>query len=129
MDLSARWDKILHDIWSNRTRSLLVIVTIAIGIAVVGMINNTVRMLKRDLFGQYADRNPASAVIYGQPFPRSLDEAVDGMREVEIAEVQSKLLLLAQAGETSCRNQDSPRRGCRLNQLLKLIGSQVAHPR
>jgi len=88
MDLSARWEKILHDIWSNKQRSLLVIFTIAIGIAAIGMINNTVRMLKRDLFGQFAERNPASILVYAAPFPESLADGVSGMREIELAEVQ-----------------------------------------
>ena len=69
MALGARWDKILRDIWDNKPRSLLVIFTLAIGIAAVGMIHNTVRMLKRDLFGQYAGRNPASLTLYISPFP------------------------------------------------------------
>ena len=88
MDINARWEKILHDIWSNKQRSLLVIFTIAIGIAAIGMINNTVRMLKRDLFGQFSERNPASILVYAAPFPESLADGVSGMREVELAEVQ-----------------------------------------
>jgi putative ABC transport system permease protein len=88
MRLSASWDKILHDIWHNKPRSLLVIFTIAIGIAAVGMINNTVRMMKRDLFGQFAERNPASLIIYASPFPEQLANAVGAMREVERAEAQ-----------------------------------------
>jgi putative ABC transport system permease protein len=88
MNLSARWDKILRDIWDNKPRSLLVIFTLAIGIAAVGMINNTVRMIKRDLFGQYASRNPASLILYVSPFPEELARDVEGMREVETARPQ-----------------------------------------
>src|SRR4030067_2314063 len=88
MDLGARWDKIVHDIWDNKARSLLVIFTLAIGIAAIGMINNTVRMLKRDLFGQFSERNPASIIIYAAPFLESLADGVSGLREVELAEVQ-----------------------------------------
>ncbi len=64
------------------------IFTIAIGIAAIGMINNTVRMLKRDLFGQFSDRNPASILIYASPFPDSLADSVSSMRGVELAEAQ-----------------------------------------
>jgi putative ABC transport system permease protein len=88
MDLHARWDKILHDIWSNKARSLLVIFTIAIGIAAVGMINNTVRMMKRDLFGQFAERNPASIVLYISPFQEELAKSVTSLREVRLAQAQ-----------------------------------------
>jgi putative ABC transport system permease protein len=88
MDLNARWDKILRDIWDNKARSLLVIFTLAIGIAAVGLINNGVRMMKRDLYGQFKERNPASLTLYISPFPESLANDVEGMREVEIARPQ-----------------------------------------
>jgi len=88
MDISARWDKILRDILENRTRSLLVIFTIAIGLAAVGTINNTVRIMKRDLFGQYSAVNPASFTMYITPFQQELENSVEGMREVEYAQAQ-----------------------------------------
>ena len=88
MDLSARWDKILRDIWDNKPRSLLVIFTLAIGISAVGMINNGVQMIQHDLFSQFAGRNPASLTLYISPFQESLAKDVEGMREVEIARAQ-----------------------------------------
>jgi len=88
MDFGARWDKVIHDIWDNKARSLLVIFTLAIGIAAVGMINNTVRMMKRDLYGGYAQTNPASVNILVSPFQKELTSAVTGMREVERAEAR-----------------------------------------
>ena len=54
MQLSARIDKVFRDIWDNKKRSFLVVITLTIGIAAVGMINNTVRMMKRDMFDMYA---------------------------------------------------------------------------
>jgi putative ABC transport system permease protein len=91
MELSARWDKILRDIWDNKARSLLVIFTLAIGIAAVGMINNGVRMIQRDLFGQFAERNPASLTLYVSPFSEGLAKDVEGMREVETARAQRRV--------------------------------------
>jgi len=88
LNLSARWDKILRDILENRTRSLLVVFTIAIGLAAVGTINNTVRILKRDLFGQYASVRPASFSIYISPYQQGLENSVEAMREVELAQAQ-----------------------------------------
>lgn len=86
MDLGARFDKILHDIWDNKARSLLVILTLTIGIGAVGMIFNTVRLLKRDLYGGYTLTNPASVNISVFLFPKELAKAVDALREVERAE-------------------------------------------
>jgi putative ABC transport system permease protein len=86
MDMGARWNKIIHDIWDNKSRSLLVIFTLAIGIAAVGMINNTARMMKRDLFGGFANTNPASISLSISPFPKELASSVTALRAVELAE-------------------------------------------
>jgi putative ABC transport system permease protein len=88
MDFGARWDKIIHDIWDNKARSLLVVCSLAIGIAAVGMINNAVRMMKRDLFGGYALTNPASINIYVSPFQKELTNSINALRDVEWAEAR-----------------------------------------
>lgn len=91
MNFGARWSKIIHDIWDNKTRSLLVVFSLAIGIAAVGMISNGVRMLKRDLYGGYAQTNPASINIYVTPFKKELANDVRGLREVKRAEARRTL--------------------------------------
>ena len=70
--LRTRWAKILKDIWFNKSRSLLVIFSIAIGVAAVGMINNSGQMVRRDLFGAYRAGNPAVLEIYVSPFRKTL---------------------------------------------------------
>jgi putative ABC transport system permease protein len=83
MELRTRWRKILKDIWGNKTRSMLVILSIAVGVAAIGMINNTMSMLRRDLFGAHAAGNPASVSLYVSPFDTNMASAVEAMREVE----------------------------------------------
>ena len=85
MNLQTRWVKIIKDMWANRSRSLLVILSIAVGVAAVGMINSAAYMIKRDLYGQHAAGNPAVLDIYVSPFDENLAHAVEGMREVETA--------------------------------------------
>jgi putative ABC transport system permease protein len=86
MEINARWTKILKDMWGNRSRSLLVILSIAVGVASVGMITNASRILKRDLYGSYRAGHPAQLEIYVSPFQKELATAVEGAREVEYAE-------------------------------------------
>ena len=88
MELPTRWIKIFKDIWDHKTRSLLVILSIAVGVAAVGMINNAKSMIERDLFGPYIAGNPALVQIYVSPFDKSLADAVGGMREVETAQAR-----------------------------------------
>ena len=88
MELPTRWIKILKDIWDHKTRSLLVILSIAVGVAAVGMINNAKSMIERDLFEPYLAGNPALVQIYVTPFDKNLADAVAGLREVETAQAR-----------------------------------------
>ena len=48
MNIHARWIKILKDIWNNKSRSMLVIASIAVGTASVGMITNAAHIIQRN---------------------------------------------------------------------------------
>ncbi len=88
MKLGSRWVKILNDIWGNKTRSLLVILSIAVGVGVVGMINNAQLMIERDINSQFYKGNPASIQIFTSPFQDDLTNAVYDHREVEAIEAR-----------------------------------------
>lgn len=86
MMIGTRWQKIINDIWGNKSRSMLVILSIAVGVGVVGMINNSRYMIERDLYGQYQLGNPASVSIYISPFQEDLSRAIEDLRAVEAAQ-------------------------------------------
>lgn len=88
MELNTRWIKIFKDIWDHKIRALLVILSIAVGVAAVGMINNAKHMIERDLFGPYLAGNPALVQVYVSPFDESLAEAVAGLRAVEMVQAR-----------------------------------------
>jgi putative ABC transport system permease protein len=86
--LPTRWIKILKDTWSSKTRSLLVVFSIAVGVAAVGMINHAGIIVRRDLFGSYAAGNPASLHITVSSFKEGLARAVAAMPEVQAAQAR-----------------------------------------
>jgi len=86
--LKTRWFKILNDVWGNKTRSLLVILSIAVGVGVVGMINNARYLIEDDLYSQYAAGNPASVALYLSPFQEDLLDEIKGADEVESVEAR-----------------------------------------
>lgn len=86
MRIPARWIKVLKEIWENKTRSVLVVLSLAIGVATVGMINSAAIYVKRDLFGAFSDGNPASLQIYLSPFQDDVATAVEDMREVQVSQ-------------------------------------------
>lgn len=83
IEIPTRWTKIFKDMWGNKTRSLLVIVSIAVGVAAIGMIRTGQAAIENDLYEPFAQTNPASANLYISPFPESLGTAVEAMPEVE----------------------------------------------
>ena len=55
--------KILRDLWRQKTRSLLVILSVAVGVLGVGSILCMKQTLSHDLSGRYAEINPAHIVL------------------------------------------------------------------
>jgi putative ABC transport system permease protein len=84
--LSPRWRKVLRDLWVNKTRTVLVVLSIAVGVFAVGMIANTQVILSRDLADAYAATNPAHAILHVQPFDERLVRVVRNMPEVKEAQ-------------------------------------------
>jgi putative ABC transport system permease protein len=84
--LRPRWRKIIRDLWLNKVRTLLVILSIAVGVFAIGMIVSTQIMLAEDMTGSYGQTQPAHAFLYPGWFDDDLVEAVrrvDGVAEAD----------------------------------------------
>ncbi len=88
MIIDARWVKIWRDLWSNKTRSVLVTLSIAVGVGTIGMIYNAAHIIQRDLYAQFRQGNPAHVFLYVSPFPKEIAEAAEGIREVKQAQAR-----------------------------------------
>ncbi len=62
--LNPRWKKVFRDIWSNKTRALLVILSIAVGGFALGTVLHLQVLVGGDLVQSYRDVSPAQIVIY-----------------------------------------------------------------
>ncbi|MCB0088039.1 MAG: hypothetical protein KDE54_09015, partial [Caldilineaceae bacterium] len=60
-NLRPRWRKIWRELWLYRARTLLVILSIAVGVFAVGMIAGAWEILQREMSAAYAAVHPASA--------------------------------------------------------------------
>jgi putative ABC transport system permease protein len=75
----TRWRKVWTDIWGNKTRTTLMVLTILVGVFSVGLVNNMSRMLSHDLDADFLSANPSEAKISAYP----LDESwVRSLRDV-----------------------------------------------
>lgn len=93
---SSRWRKVLRDLWSNKTRTILVILSIAVGVFSVGMIVSSRLILLEDLSAIFAKTNPPHAILYGR-FDEETLESVRRMEDIKDAQgrgyVSAKLLV------------------------------------
>jgi putative ABC transport system permease protein len=103
--LSPRWRKVLRDLWLNKTRTVLVVLSIAVGVFAVGTITNAQLILSRDLAASYAAINPAHATILTfDSFDDNLVKAVQGMRVVDEAEGRRNVIVRLKTGPNEWRN-------------------------
>ncbi len=83
----ARWRKIFRDLWDNKTRTFLVVLSVAIGVFALGVLANTRATLNRELAADFMATNPASAIITtNRPFDQKLVDAIQKMPEVQAAQ-------------------------------------------
>ena len=85
---NLRTRKVLRDIWGNKTRALLVIVSIAMGLLAMSTVFRAQAILARDVQASLAASNPAGATLLTQPVG---DDAVDVARQTgEVEEAQGR---------------------------------------
>jgi len=84
--LRPRWRKVLADLWGNRSRTLLVVASIAVGVFAIGVIAGTYTMISQDLRSSYAAANPAHIEMLTLPFDRKLPATIEKVAGVGEAE-------------------------------------------
>ena len=87
--LSPRWKKILQDLTSNKTRTILTMLSIAVGVFAVGVVTNIGAICLPDMQADYQSANPNSAIIYTAPFDETLLPSVRSIPGVLGAEGRS----------------------------------------
>lgn len=78
--VSPRWRKVIHDVTHNKTRTFLVVLSIALGVFAIGVTWGARDILTHDMQASYLATNPASATLLMTPFD---DQVVQAAREVE----------------------------------------------
>ncbi len=92
--LSPRWRSILRDLWQNKARTLLVVLSISLGIFAIGTIAQMAFLVTDDLSASYAAVHPAHATIYtADPFDSELVRVVQRIDGVAAAEGRRGVVL------------------------------------
>lgn len=85
--LDTRWYKVAGDLWGNKTRTLLVALSIAVGVLCVGMVTGARQIILTGLNSEYDASHQASAALTTVgPFGPSLLHQIQRMPDVGAAE-------------------------------------------
>ena len=87
--ISPRWRKILRDIWRNKRRTVLVVLSITVGVFAVGTVAIMRDIVTNEMVASYKAANPPNAILYVDgSFD---DEMVEVIRRVpQVAEVEGR---------------------------------------
>jgi putative ABC transport system permease protein len=86
-----RWSKVLRDLTANRTRSLLVVASIALGIFAVGVVQQLRTVILAEMQRVHNGRSAAHATISARDLDEAILESVRRMPEVAAAEGRNSL--------------------------------------
>jgi putative ABC transport system permease protein len=69
--MRPRWRKVIHDLIDNKSRTLLVVLSIAVGVFSIGVIAGTFMIISNDMSKGYAANNPMNIEIRGDGYSES----------------------------------------------------------
>ena len=90
--LNPRWRKVVRDLWSNKTRTILVVLAIAVGVFAFGSVFITQEVLITDMNAQYRDTNPSNIIMNIKSFDDGLVRWA--RRQKEVTDAQGRTLYL-----------------------------------
>jgi putative ABC transport system permease protein len=102
--LRAQWFKVINDLWGNKTRTILIVLSIAVGVFSIGMIAGSRVILSHDMMASYLAVNPTHATLYTDPFDNDFVQAVRRIKGVHEAEGRRSVTVRLQTGSNEWRN-------------------------
>jgi putative ABC transport system permease protein len=97
--LKPRWSKILSDLWGDKTRTALVVASIAVGVFAIGTIITTFVFLSQDFNDSFAASNPANIEIWTDPFEEDLIRVIEKIPGVDQVEGRQIIPIRAKRGD------------------------------
>jgi len=90
--LSSRWQKVFRDLWHSKSRTILVVLSVAVGVLSVGIILNTQHILNTNFERGFDETNAASAIIQTDTVDKALLQSVRAIPGVTDAEGKHVLM-------------------------------------
>jgi putative ABC transport system permease protein len=84
--MKPRWRKVFLDLFENKGRTMLVVLSIAVGVFSIGVIAGTYVIISNDMSITYAANNPANIEVRMDDFDEDMLTTIRNMRGIEDAE-------------------------------------------
>ncbi|HMD90828.1 MAG TPA: FtsX-like permease family protein [Anaerolineaceae bacterium] len=128
-NIKPSYRKILADLLSNKIRSILVVVSIAVGVFAVGMIAGAYYIIPNDMNSSYAASNPANIDLNTDPFNKDMLTAIDNTHGVQQAQGLQTVAVRLNTGPDQWTSLDlialSDFAPQRINAQLHLSGAEI----
>lgn len=95
--MRPRWRKVLHDLWDNKGRTLLVVFSIAVGVFSIGVIAGAYQIIGNDMGVSYAANNPSNIELRTENFDQEVLDTIRNMGGVANAEARRVINFRARA--------------------------------
>ncbi|MGB8980877.1 MAG: hypothetical protein WCC12_03295, partial [Anaerolineales bacterium] len=90
--LRPRWYKVINDLFSNKTRTVLIVLSMAVGLFAIGIILSARTILSEGLASSFAAIHPSSGTVSTiEPFDEDFLRAVRSMPEVQDADARRNI--------------------------------------
>jgi len=86
--MKPRWRKVLHDLFDNIGRTLLVVFSIAVGVFSIGVIAGAYQIISNDMGISYASNQPANVEMRTTDFDDSVLSVIRNQKGVKNAEAR-----------------------------------------
>ena len=86
--MKPRWRKVLHDLFDNMGRTLLVVFSIAVGVFSIGVIAGAYQIISDDMGVSYASNNPANIEMHMSNFNDDVLSSMRNQRNVKNVEAR-----------------------------------------
>jgi putative ABC transport system permease protein len=90
--LKARWYKVINDLFGNKTRTLLIVLSMSVGLFALGIILSARTILSEGLAESFAAINPSSGTVRtSELFDENFLESVRSMKDVQDADARRNI--------------------------------------
>ncbi len=86
--MKPRWRKVIHDLYDNKGRTLLVVFSIAVGVFSIGVIAGSYQIISHDMSASYGSKNPGNIELRMTNFDEDVLTSIQNEKGVKDAEAR-----------------------------------------